>query len=415
MNRISQTEFCSGRGGRGSRLATLMFSLTLICGFVSTSLANEVVTVETIEGRTASGTLRGVGEDGSLIGTGFEDLNIEQILSIASPRTVQKSNAVVQLILADGGTLNVANPTVDGESVVFGSGVGIETISMQAVRAIVFRGDKSIRDAIADSIVDAESDKDTVIVDSGDSMARVSGVLESLTDDKLQLNYNGKSRKINREKVAAIVVADLGLKPPTGSMAALTLTDGSTIRGVLRSISSDAIELELTGRQIVSVSRAFFVRLEIDSDSIAFLSSLTPLEASQRPMFTVERPWRKNLSVGGNPLQLRTSTGIRRFENGIGVQSFSRLVFENDRGFSRFLCTAGIDAETNGRGDCVMRVEGDGITLWTQRVRGSDEAIEVDVSIEGIGRIALIVEPGEQFDLADHANWAKARFLKTGN
>ena len=60
-----------------------------------------------------------------------------------------------------------------------------------------------------------------------------------------------------------------------------------------------------------------------------------------------------------------------------------------------------------------MRVEGDGITLWSRRIRGSDTAIDLDIDISGIRQIALIVAPGEQFDLADHADWAQARFLKT--
>ena len=104
---------------------------------------------------------------------------------------------------------------------------------------------------------------------------------------------------------------------------------------------------------------------------------------------------------------------ITTFNSGIGIQSYSRLAFSNESGFTRFLATVGIDAETEGRGDCVMRVEGDGISLWSARVRGGEVAVDVDVSIEGISEVVLIVEPGEQFDLADHADWAKARFLKS--
>ena len=134
----------------------------------------------------------------------------------------------------------------------------------------------------------------------------------------------------------------------------------------------------------------------------------------------VARQWKRNQSIEGNPIRLlvpssgsKEETEIQTFANGIGTSSYSRLVFENTKNFSRFLATVGIDAETEGRGDCEMRVEGDGITLWSQRIRGSDTAVEIDVDISGIGKIALVVDPGEQFDLADHADWAKARFLKT--
>ena len=37
----------------------------------------------------------------------------------------------------------------------------------------------------------------------------------------------------------------------------------------------------------------------------------------------------------------------------------------------------------------------------------------VDVSIRGIDAVELEVVPGEEFDLADHANWCDARFIKS--
>ena len=150
------------------------------------------------------------------------------------------------------------------------------------------------------------------------------------------------------------------------------------------------------------------------------MSTLDPVEAQQQPQFTVARKWKRNQSIEGNPIRLLVSNNgseeaaeVQEFENGIGTSSYSRIVFENTKDFSRFMATAGIDAETEGRSDCERRVEGDGITLWSQRIRGGGTAVEIDVDISGIRQIALVVDPGEQFDLADHADWAKARFLKT--
>ena len=72
-----------------------------------------------------------------------------------------------------------------------------------------------------------------------------------------------------------------------------------------------------------------------------------------------------------------------------------------------------MDAETRGRGDCRFIVQGDGVELWSQRIRGSDDPQPLDVDITNVRQIALIVEPGEQLDLADHANWAAVRLLQT--
>ena len=402
------------------RLSCLFVFTLLLLLPASICFAQDEITVETISGKKFSGKLQRIESEGALVGDGFEGINIEQVLSITTGRkSSPKPTGKVKLGLVDGGLLYVSSPRVDGETINFApTSTGFDSISMQSVRSIEFRDSNQIREAVSQPA----TDQDTVVVEQGTALAKVSGVLESLTAEKLQLNFKGKSRPINLKKIAAVVIADLGLNPPEGSLAKLGLTDGSTLRGVLAGFTEQEISVELTGKQIVKVNRQHLVRIDIESDSIAYLSTLEPIEARQQPQFTVTRSWQRNLSVEGNPIRLMVSTTaadptggaeIKTFENGIGTSSYSRLVFENTKEFSRFLATAGIDAETEGRGDCEMRIEGDGITLWSQRIRGGDTAVEIDVDISGIREVALVVDPGEQFDLADHADWARARFLKT--
>ena len=55
----------------------------------------------------------------------------------------------------------------------------------------------------------------------------------------------------------------------------------------------------------------------------------------------------------------------------------------------------------------------DGITLWSKRVTAKEDPVEVDVDISAMDAIALVVDPGEEFDLGDHVDWANARFVKS--
>jgi hypothetical protein len=139
------------------------------------------------------------------------------------------------------------------------------------------------------------------------------------------------------------------------------------------------------------------------------------VSVQQRAMFTTERPWRQDRSVEGNSLTIYDPQQQQTlsFNKGIGTHSWSSLVFANERSFDRFIATVGIDSETKGRGDCRMIVRGDGIELWSARVTGRSGPQVVDVSVQGIDEIELEVAPGEEFDLADHANWCDARFIKS--
>ncbi len=381
--------------------------------------ATAQVTVETVDGRTATGQLSAIDSNGLLTGEGLGGIPLQQVLSIQfeGARSIPDNSEGSVITTIDGGTFRVTDPTIDGESILFSSVAGIESVAMQSARSLVFREAPGLTELIQSAV----NENDLVIVESGNGLAKADGLLQSMDQQFVWLDYKakGKVRKIKRSKVVAIVVADLDLPKVSGSLARLSLGGNNIVAGGIRAITDNRISVELTGGQVLQVDRSLVSRVDIDAEGIRWLASMDPADAVLQPQFTIQKSWQRNRSIDGNPLRLMVAVPgvaeptIKKFNSGIGTKSYSRLVFANENGFTRFLATAGIDMETEGRGDCVMRVEGDGISLWSARIRGGEAAIQINVNIEGISRVALIVEPGEQFDLADHANWANARFLKS--
>ena len=102
----------------------------------------------------------------------------------------------------------------------------------------------------------------------------------------------------------------------------------------------------------------------------------------------------------------------RTFDKGLGVHATSRLSFNVDPKFTVFAATIGIDDETKNKGDCEFVVLGDGRELFKQRIRPSDGAVEVRVKIEGVKKLTLAVEAGEDLDFADHGDWGDARLIR---
>jgi hypothetical protein len=148
--------------------------------------------------------------------------------------------------------------------------------------------------------------------------------------------------------------------------------------------------------------------LTVRSDRLQFLSDLKPLEAEQQPVVSFPRPWRNDRSVEGNTLTL---SGVS-YDKGLGVAPSSRLVYALDGQVDVFAATIGIDAETGGRGDCVFAVLGDGKELFRLQVRGKDPAHKLRLDVRGVKQLELIVEPGEDLDLGDHADWADACLIR---
>jgi hypothetical protein len=102
----------------------------------------------------------------------------------------------------------------------------------------------------------------------------------------------------------------------------------------------------------------------------------------------------------------------RKFDRGLGVHAHSELVFDIGGGYDVFAAVIGLDAASDGKGDCVFVVLGDGEELLRQRCASNDKPRKIKLDIAKVQELSLIVEPGEGLELADLADWADARVIK---
>jgi hypothetical protein len=110
----------------------------------------------------------------------------------------------------------------------------------------------------------------------------------------------------------------------------------------------------------------------------------------------------------GRPL----TAGGQVFEKGLGVKARSLLTFRPPEGFALFSTLLALDDETEGRGDCLCRVLGDGQVLYEGRIKGKDKPVALELPVKGLRKLTLAVEPGEGYDLSDHIDWCDARWIK---
>lgn len=386
--------------------------MTLAISSVANCFQLNSVSIETFDGQKFTCQLDSINQQGELGGSGFPSgLNVQDLLHIEnlSPITTPKRN--VQVMLNSGGSVWASEFTSDGQDASIISKTVVGDFPLESMKAVIWRQHRKVETALKNR----STEFDQVVVETGEDQVIVSGLLERVTEEKVELNYEGRSRKISRSIVLAIVTADLQPKPANKTIGTFEMVDGSTITGGIDSFEDGVISLLLDSLNKIKLDASLVRSVVVKSDRIAFLSSMTPLEVDQRAYFGVERPWQKDKSVEGNPLTLNSANSEDPlvFERGLGTQSYSRLVFSVPDNFDRFSATVGIDAETGGKGDCKVIVEADGISVWQGRVKAEDEPKSIDVDISGAKQITLIVQPGKQFDLSDHLDWCNAKFLNT--
>jgi hypothetical protein len=254
-------------------------------------------------------------------------------------------------------------------------------------------------------------DKDALFLAQGDRIVRLDGVVEVIGKEAVKVWVQKKRKRIPVDVLRGIVFATP--KRPDrfntcGQIRAL-LKESSRIEGRIEGLAWGTLRIRTPSGLAFTLPQSILARLDLATDRRLYLSDATPLSVTETPFFNLAWPFKKDRSVGGNPLRI----GGIRFAKGIGVHSRCRLVYHVPEGFQRFLAFIGIDDETGGKGNAVFRVYlGQRLVLEVQGVRGGDGPRPIDVPLEGAGTLTLEVDFGEGMDVGDHGDWAKARLVK---
>lgn len=401
-----------------SRPLLLFVSYSLLLTVTGLRAQVAEVTLETLDGQNLRGQLKSFSSSGELEGSGWSGpLSLGLVSLIDFGRSEQPAvEGSVSLRLAGGGNVWIRKPLIDSEKLSFESNSLQPGIPLETVAAIVWKENERVKEAVASPL----SDNDQVLVETAEGTVVVAGLLEGMTADKLQVNYQDKSRTIGLEKVLALVPASIGKvsenQSPANSVK-LVLQDGSLLLGQLSALDGSTWTLKLSNGAALSGPTSAVLRIEVSSDRRVFLSDLQPLESEQRVLFGQPRDWTIDSAIDGSPIRLRRAAGTEPtgFRKGLGMRALTRLVFSNEKQFNRFQAEVGLDPELGQQGDCEVVVRGDGIELWKQRLFGEKTSDQIDIDISGYAQIEIAVLPGEQFDLGDFVNWANPRMLRLGN
>jgi hypothetical protein len=401
----------------GKRLVITQLLVTLLahCVWPHTGLMAQLsnVRLSTLDGQQFKGTVETIDAQGNLAGDGLpKGLQLSEVVRIDLPGRARPTTSTreIWLQLVNGSTVAVKALGLKGETLEFESAIGLDSLPLQVVRAIIWRESAQVKQQLEQPL----ASQDRVIVETADGERVVQGLVEGLNAQQLLFQYQNETRKISVGRINAVLTADIGGKPMKGSMATVDMSDGSIVKGLIKELKDKRLSLQISDGVLLSLATDQVVSISILSDRQLYLSDVEPIEVQQKTEFTIQRGWQRDKSVEGNVLTLPVGAlmELKEFRKGLGSQAFTQLDFSNENQFTVFKATVGIDAETRGKGDCQMAVRGDGIEIWSARVKATDAAQEIELDIAGIKVVSLFVYPGEGFDLADHADWCNARFEK---
>ena len=260
--------------------------------------------------------------------------------------------------------------------------------------------------------------KDVVYVRTGGSLLRVAGVFRSLDRDYLTLEYEGKTRRVQRQRVLGVILAPVASLRVDAEIPALVELRGdgrfpAYLRGI-RTGDPARILYRFGGtpeNSLQAIPLTFVERVSFSSDRVLFLSSLEPEKVEESPLLGATQPfrWKKDLSVTGSPLRLAGKT----YRKGLGVHSRSALEFKIAGKYRSFASLIGLDDSAGPRGGVTFRVLADSKEIYRKEIAKGATPEMLVLPVHGVTRLRLEVDFGEDgVDLGDHADWAEARVTK---
>lgn len=379
------------------------------------------VEIVTVEGEIHRGELESWTEAGSFrIRSSDEPVGLsrEQVLRLyrigATTTSIQTRNEAAVLFFSDGQEIPGKLLSFDSHDVEVETQImGRMTLASDRIRAARWGDVGSGANAQAATRFDelrreTSTTRDSLLMYQGDSVRIIGGVLESLDETDGRFILQDESLAFRRDRVYGVVLAAAGsdTKP---ARASVRLTDGQRLAGRVISANGERLRLRTTWGLEVGLAWERIVSVDFAHDELVFLSELEPASYSFEPLLNTAWPWRRDRAVSGAAIRLNG----RAYERGIGVHSQSRLTYELRGEYRTFAALVGVDDSVRPRGSVVFKITADGSVLWESgEVRGADRARPVRVSVEGVQELSLMVEFGENLDIADHADWGDARLIR---
>ncbi|MCX7803876.1 MAG: NPCBM/NEW2 domain-containing protein [Planctomycetota bacterium] len=243
------------------------------------------------------------------------------------------------------------------------------------------------------------------------------GVIETANEKNLRLDLDRMMQSLDMPilYLAGVRLAEKEKMKAPGLPPRLYLRiharDGTAVDGYLKGIRHGMWLLQPLCRDNLCLPFPVeeMTMVEVLNGRTLYLSQLSPASAEEKTILAPPHPFKVNANCLGGPIVI----GSQEYAWGLGVHANSALTYSLHRNFKKFHASIGVDKQVGRNGSVIFSVHGDGRELFRSGVvRGGEEAVKISVPVEGVDRLTLKVECGEDFDLGDCANWAMARLTR---
>lgn len=267
---------------------------------------------------------------------------------------------------------------------------------------------------------------DVLVIRKKDALDYVEGVLGDVTADSAQFKFDGEEVSVKRDRVEGWIYFHAGAPQLAELVCVVRLAGGARLQASQVRLQEGKLHVVTLAGAELTLPLDDLVEVDYSAGKIQYLSDLEPESVKWTPYFGLPKEVAslsaaglpaRDRSLEGGPLTLAHQEKPGRWEKvtyrkGIALRSRTELSYRLPGGFRRLTAVAGIDDRVREGGHVRLLLRGDGKTLLETVVAGRDEPLPIDLDVTGVRRLQILVDYGNDLDIADHLDLCDARISK---
>ena len=397
-------------------------------------LSSVEVRVTTLGGEQAQGELAEINANRLKILTGDSDLTVplsDVVTVVIEGPHEQPSVPSAWLRLMDGSRLALARFTMKSADIQAVFAVpGQVRLDRRAVRAVRWLDEESARldrDFQArtlqrwEELCAAAVTADRVVIrrappdqQGAVTLRALNGVIHAVDEHSINFEFRGKRLDVTRRnKVNGLIFYQPAFDVDSTELCQVVDLAGSVLR--VRALSSatgqEPLRVETVSGATVELPWSAIRQIDFSKGKIVYLSDLEPESVEWTPLIgaghiehLLARLYtpRRDQGFNAQPLHLEINGKQRTFAKGLALHSRTEIAYRLNGDFRRFQALAGLNPQLGSRGHVQLTIFGDDAQIFESEVRGGTEPLTLDVDITGVRRLRILVDYGDNLDVADH-------------
>jgi hypothetical protein len=382
--------------------------------------------VELLNGSTVTGTLVTVSSDQVVLDVAGDKRTLDvrdlQSVTLANAAPTPPASITDWVQLVDGSRLLATRYAVSDRQVKITLAERVVPAETRSVKAIRFRPPTPELNAQWADAVAAEITGDMVVLRRDETtLDQLEGVLNDIDETTVEFEFDEELIPVKREKLEGIVYFHRAGRQLPETLCRVVERGGSVWMARSLELTADGLQIRTPADVKTVIPLAALAKLDFSSGNVLFLADVEPEAVEWVPYVGSRLPDQslaklylplRNRSFAGPELWLNEDEQVTRYYRGLAIHSRTLIVYRLSGEYRRFTAIAGIDSRLRGRGNVELVISADDRQLFRQSIRGDQPPVMLDLDVQNANRLKILVDFGQELDVADHLNLCNAKVIK---